>query len=124
MSLLVGWAIGVALPVPSIVRALVLGLLAGAVLLNVLNEELSGSQTESRVGAFVCRAVAYTLLLLGGIGGSALPHASKVTAPYPGRRGRWSASARMFDPIGGGISRSPTQSRIPMPRTWVSVTCR
>ncbi len=62
-SVLIGWGLGMAVELPHQVVACVMAFLGGAVILNVLKEELP-EEREGRLGAFVAGAVGYALLLV------------------------------------------------------------
>ncbi len=62
-AVLVGWAVGYLLPLPPLIPALLQAFIAGAVILNVLKEELP-EYRESRYWAFALGAVAYAALLM------------------------------------------------------------
>lgn len=62
-AILAGWAIGTWFSIPEEVFALLFAFLSGAILINVLKEELP-KQKENSIVAFVAGAVIYTVLLL------------------------------------------------------------
>ncbi|HEV2129600.1 MAG TPA: hypothetical protein VGR27_00770 [Longimicrobiaceae bacterium] len=62
-TVLLGWAIGYATELPPVWPALLQAFIAGAVILNVLKEELP-EYRESRYWAFALGAVIYAALLL------------------------------------------------------------
>ena len=61
--MLVGWALGVLVAIPEAGVVALMALLGGAVVLNVLKEELP-EERESRFSAFFVGAVVYAVLLL------------------------------------------------------------
>lgn len=63
IAIVVGWVIGSGTEIPSVAIAILFAFLAGAVVLNVLKEELP-EERESRFSAFALGAVSYTALLL------------------------------------------------------------
>ncbi len=62
-AIFVGWGVGLALDVPEAALSALFAFLAGAIVLNVLKEELP-SERESRFSAFALGAAAYATLLL------------------------------------------------------------
>jgi hypothetical protein len=62
-SVLIGWTGAVLLEIPDVVRFSAISMLAGAIILNVLKEELPADR-ESRFGAFVGGCIAFTVLLV------------------------------------------------------------
>lgn len=64
-AILVGWVIGLAIPIHKAALALLFAFLAGGIILNVIKEELP-EQRQSRFWAFAFGAVAYAGLLVAG----------------------------------------------------------
>ena len=62
-AVLLGWAIGEAVEVPRVGLALLQAFVAGAIIFDVLKEELPAYR-ESRYGAFAAGALIYAVLLL------------------------------------------------------------
>jgi zinc transporter ZupT len=63
LAILAGWLLGATAPVPLFWVSILLGFLAGGVILNVLKEELP-EERESRFWAFAAGAAIYSLILL------------------------------------------------------------
>lgn len=64
LALLAGWILGVAVPLPTVAGGLVVGLLAGSVLLGIFTEQIPSGHSLRLVAAFVAGAIGYTVLLL------------------------------------------------------------
>jgi hypothetical protein len=66
ISVLVGWAGAALVDIPDIVKFGIMSMLVGAILLNVLKEELPADR-ESRFGAFFIGCIAFTVLWTFGV---------------------------------------------------------